>query len=171
MSLISNNQHNQVIIKEIPINECTGVIDSWKKQVQAIKNETLSQQEVDNIKRYKSVLTYALIELNKKSSRSNITIYVAKNDFGIQGILIGHVAKNTLMIDELATAPGNFSSVFLKDGWIPLKGVGTGLFEHAKAKAQDMKLSRITLRYFEGAKGFYKRLGMTQTEQGFSLPL
>jgi hypothetical protein len=67
-------------------------------------------------------------------------------------------------VDALATAPKNLCSFRNQP---QIRGVGGALFNHAITIANCNHLPYLRLRFFDGAEGFYRKMGMSQTEQGF----
>lgn len=171
MNSLSRFESSSMVVEGRSIREGISIVKCWKERVGAVDTTALSFLEQDSIRRYKSVLSYALMELNTKSPKPTLAVYVAIDDFGIQGVLIWKIAKNSLMIEELATAPHNFHPVFFEDEKVSLKGVGRALLAYAKIEAENRGLDSLKLRYFEGSQEFYRKAGMTQTEQGFSLDI
>ncbi|MBS3904139.1 MAG: GNAT family N-acetyltransferase [Simkania sp.] len=160
---------SSLTVEEVPTSVGSTLIKEWSQRV-GIGTKSSMHGEISRIAGYRQVLVHATMEVAVKPKYERV-IYIASTEVGIQGFLIGNIVKNTLMVAVLATAPANFLPELYGQDAPPIKGVGSALIEHAKIQAGARGLDSITLRYFEEAKGFYKRLGMIQTEQGFRLSI
>ena len=137
------------------------ILDTWQNQVKFLEAR-VDKASYQLLREYKQVLSFAKLNASQK----NMVLLVFESNERIQGILIGKIQNQALYIEELATAPENLSIFTEKP---KQKGVGRVLIQHAVQLAVNLELSVLKVRFFDGAIGFYKKLGMIRTEQGFIL--
>src|SRR5579871_2207727 len=139
------------------------ILDAWQNQVKFLEAR-VDKENYQLLREYKQVLSFAKLNASQK----NMVLFAFVIDARIQGIMIGKIQNQALHIEELATAPENLSLFTEKP---KQKGVGRALIQHAIKLAVDLQLSVLKVRFFDGAIGFYKKLGMIRTEQGFVLDI
>ena len=137
------------------------ILDTWQNQVKFLE-AGVDKENYQLLREYKQVISFAKLDASQK----NMVLCAFEIKARIQGIMIGKIQNQAFYIEELSTAPENLSIFTEKP---KQKGVGRELIQHAIKLAVDLQLSALKVRFFDGAIGFYKKLGMIRSEQGFIL--
>ena len=150
-----------VEVKIIPLSceRMQSILQDWRTYIkEKMATKELSPEMKTRLSVCNKVIVNSLLDL-----KSDKKLYAIEVDSKIEGILIATIQdkKSTFYVDTLASSPRNLS------GETQIKGVGSALINRAIQEAKNSGLAFIKLRFFDGAEGFYKKMGMSQTEQGF----